>query len=113
MLEQVSEESLGRFLARVGDATVRKSDISLDDEMYYDLKIYGDPLFDLLHDLAEEYHTDFSALDVSRYAPGEGGELIRPLLIALGRRPFPSFKVGDVWRAVQAGHWVPEKQSEV
>lgn len=105
MLEQVSEPSLERFIARVKESTVIKSDISLDDELYYDLKVYGDALFDLLHDLAEMFGTDFAALNLMDYGPGEGAELIRPVLAAFGRRPYNSLKVGDIWQAVQAGRW--------
>lgn len=104
MLEQVSESSFDRFIARIKDSTV-KPDVSLGDEIYYDLKVYGDPLFDLIDDLSKMFGTDFSSMKASDYAPGEGGQLILPLLLALGRRPFKSLKVGDVWRAVQAGHW--------
>ena len=99
----MSDPSLERFLARVKESTVRKSDISLEDEVYYDLKVYGDPLFDLLSDLSEAFGTDFSEMKVNEYAPGEGAELIRPILVAFGRKPFPSLKVSDLWHAVQIG----------
>lgn len=101
----MSDPSLECFLVRVKESTVRKSDISLEDEIYYDLRIYGDPLFDLLNDLSEAFGTDFSEMKVTEYAPGEGAELIRPILVAFGRKPFLSLKVSDLWDAVQRGHW--------
>ncbi|KZY90515.1 MULTISPECIES: DUF1493 family protein [unclassified Erythrobacter] len=105
MREQIGETERNLFIAMVSEHTVKKDTVSMDDQIYYDLKIYGDPLFDLLHELAEKFETDFSGLRLIEYAPGEGAELIRPIMLAFGRRPYKSLAVGDLWKAVINGRW--------
>lgn len=105
MLDRLEEPNQDEFLSLVKRHTVMAETISLNDEVYYDLKIYGDPLFDLLNEAAEKYKTDFSRLRVTDYGPGEGAEVIRPLLSMFGRRPYKSLKVGDLWEAIKAGRW--------
>jgi hypothetical protein len=105
MLDRSIEPDRDDFLSLVKSYTVMAESISLEDEVYYHLRIYGDPLVDLLNEAAEKYSTDFSRLRVTDYGPAEGAEIIRPLLTMLGRRPYKSLTVGDLWNAIKAGRW--------
>jgi len=107
----VREEVLNRterVLKRIQTATVVQRPVNLDDEVYYDLRIYGDDLYDLLSEISVEFGTDFSRLNINKYSPGEGTELWRPLLRLLGARPYKSLKVKDIVSAVEASSWFGE-----
>lgn len=101
----MTQPSLEKLLLLVAHSTVKKLSVELDDEIYYDLGIYGDPFFDLLDEISEEFGTDFSMLRPSDFTPGEGAEIIRPVLVLLGRKPFKSLTVAKLWRAIQSGRW--------
>ena len=89
----------------VQSATVVQRNVTMDDEVYDDLRIWGDDLYDIFSTLADRFGTDFSALCISDYAPGEGVSFVRPLLRLFGARPFKSLKVRDIVAAVEAGSW--------
>ena len=74
-------------------------------EIYYDTRVSGDDLSDLISGLARQFETDFSAMNLHHFAPGEGAEIIRPMLMWFGRRPYRSLTVGKVAAAIQRGHW--------
>jgi hypothetical protein len=93
------------IIGLIAEATVMQRPIKYDDEIYYDMKIYGDPLFDLLSTIASRFGTDFSELHLPEYAPGEGFSLFSSLAVALGRRPFRSLRVSDLIAAVELGRW--------
>jgi hypothetical protein len=59
----------------------------------------------LIEALARRFGTDFNGMNLRQYAPGEGAEIIRPLLMLFGRRPYLSLTVSKLAAAVQCGHW--------
>jgi hypothetical protein len=75
-------------------------------EIYYDARVSGDDLWELVTYLADRFGTDFSAMDLRLYAPGEGAQLVRPLLMFFGRRPYRSLTVETLTAAVQQGYWL-------
>ncbi len=103
--QKLNDANLRILVSLVSEATVLEKEIGLDDELYYDLGIYGDPLFDLFADVARRFDVDFFSLNLNEYAPGEGAEFWRPLLVKLGHRPFKSLKVRDLWEAMNRGRW--------
>ena len=99
------DDQLNSLINIVKASTSAVGEISLDQELYYDLKISGDDLHDMLVRISGEFGTDFSALDLRRYAPGEGFAIVKPALALAGAQPYDSLTVGDVWNAVQEGRW--------
>lgn len=101
----MNDQRLDALLRMIEETTVSGRRISMDDEIYYDLRISGDDLYDLLTRAAEQFGTDFSNLDLQRYAPGEGAAILKPALASVGLRPYESLKVRDIWDAVVRGMW--------
>lgn len=52
-------------------------------EVYYDARVSGDDLWDLITRLAERFDVDFTGLNIRQYAPGEGAETIRPVAVLI------------------------------
>lgn len=75
------------------------------EEIYYDLKLSGQDLFQLLSWISKELGVDFSDMDVAKYAPQEGMGLIKPVLDLLGLRPYRSLRIRDLLRAIEFGRW--------
>jgi len=103
--EKLDDKLPSEIIKMVAEATVIQRSVTENDEVYYQLRIYGDPLYELLTEIASRYHTDFSALDLRTVAPGEGASLWKGFISALGGKPFKSFKVADIIAAVRAGNW--------
>ena len=74
-------------------------------EIYYDTRVSGDDLWDLISGLAKRFDVDFAGMKLHHYAPGEGAQLIRPLLMLFGGRPYRNLTVGQVAAAIQRGYW--------
>lgn len=74
-------------------------------ELYYDLRISGWDLDELIGWAEKEFKTDFSNFDVNAYAPGEGAELLRPIMQMMRLRPYKSITVGALLDAIQRGRW--------
>jgi hypothetical protein len=80
-------------------------------ELYYDLHLAGDDLYDAIDEIRNPFGTDFSVMDLRRYAPNEVGHNISFLNLARryrewrGERTYQSLTVARLIDAVQAGAW--------
>lgn len=71
-------------------------------EVYGDLRISGDDLYDLLVWAHREFGTDFSGLDCRDYAPSEGAALWER------RAGYKSLTVDALVAAIARGRWAAE-----
>ena len=79
-------------------------------ELYYDLGLAGEDLGDAIDAIREPFGTDFSLMDLRKYAPNEvahnfGLNLVREFRELRDERTYPSLTVGSLITAVQAGSW--------
>lgn len=90
--------------------TVQRSSITDQTELYYDLGLTGIDLGEAIEAVRERFGTDFSAMDLRRYAPNEVGHnfglnLVREFREWRGERTYRSLTVASIIAAVQAGFW--------
>lgn len=82
--------------------------ISLDTEVFRDLRIYGIELLELFLWINREFGIELK-VDLSMYAPGEsqfGGFFQRIWLRLTGKQPYyRSLSVGRIIEAIESGHW--------
>lgn len=93
------EEDVRRIIA----GYCKGKDVHMDSELYYDLGIYGEDLFEIFEYLVNKYGADYGMIDASEIAPGEGENLIEWFARRLGRRRFKSFKVRNLTGHTIAG----------
>lgn len=79
-------------------------------ELYYDLHLAGDDLADAIDAIRKPFGTDFSLMDLRRYAPNEVGHrfglnFLREFREWRGERTYRSLTVASIIHAVQAGSW--------
>lgn len=80
-----------------------KKKVSKSSEIYYDLDIYGDDLYEIFEKLIDVYEISFRQIDLSKIGPGEGGGFIGAVVCRLGFRPYRSFRVEDLIDFVAQG----------
>ena len=73
-----------------------KRAVSPGSEIYYDLNIYGEDLFELFERLSAKYGADYSSINCSQIAPGEGAQTIAAVARVFGVRQYDSFTVRDL-----------------
>ncbi len=90
------------------------SPITLDTEVYYDLQVYGDDVFELVLWLNKEFGVEMN-LKLEDYAPTEGGifELRQILRRMIGKSlpQYKSLKVRDMVAAIEAKRWPDAAQA--
>jgi hypothetical protein len=95
-------------LSRTAAASNRVSPITCDTEVYHDLRIYGDDLFELIMWLHREFGLR-PDLRLADYAPTERtfGRLWQLVRKVIGRSEpqYRSLKVRDIVAAVEARRW--------
>lgn len=79
-------------------------------ELYYDLGLAGDDLYEAIEAVREPFGVDFSRMDMRRYAPSETGhnfglDLMRGFRERRGARTYRSLTVGSLIEAIQVGAW--------
>ncbi|QTC87060.1 DUF1493 family protein [Brevundimonas pondensis] len=78
-------------------------------ELYYDLGLSGEDLADAIDGIRAPYGTDFTGMDLRRYAPGEGYDpgfnIVRDFRDWQGKRTYRSLTVASLIEAIQAGSW--------
>lgn len=74
-----------------------KNPFSIESEIFYELKIYGDDLFEIFEFFIDKYNIDFSNINLSEIAPGEGGGSLAWITSLLGFRPYIKFTIGDLY----------------
>jgi hypothetical protein len=94
------------WLSRYAAPKYRKSPIICDTEVYRDLKLYGDDLFELSIWLYREFGVR-PTLDPGIYAPGEQPFLRRlfRIMTGLDEPQYKSLKVRDIIAAIEAKRW--------
>jgi|CXWL01.1.fsa_nt_gi hypothetical protein len=101
------QEVRARLYERLRELIVVERDFNVSDEIYYDLKLSGSDLFELLIWVGREFDVNFSAMNIGDYAPHEGPEIVRPILELCGRRPYRSLRIGDLLRVIESKAWPP------
>ncbi len=84
--------------------------INDEAELYYDPHLAGDDLADAIDAIRKPFGTDFSLMDLRRYAPNEVGHnfglnFLREFREWRGERTYRSLTVASIIHAVQAGSW--------
>jgi|GEM_PF-5903308 len=77
-------------------------------ELYYELGLAGDDLYEAIAAIHDRFGTDFSSMDLRHYAPGETEAIfsLGPIREWLGRpRRYRSLTVQLLLDAVEAGAW--------
>jgi hypothetical protein len=79
-------------------------------ELYSDLGLAGEDLGEAIDEIRELFQTDFSQMDLRRYAPNETGHnfglnLVRAFQEWRGQRTYRCLTVGSLIDAVHAGAW--------
>lgn len=78
-------------------------------ELYYDLGLSGEDLADAIDGIKAPYGTDFSGMDLRRYAPSEGYDpgfnILRDFREWRGKRTYRTLTVASLIEAIQAGSW--------
>jgi hypothetical protein len=88
----VSSSSISNeIMNKLSEYTTKK--VHFESEIYYDLGIYGDDLYEIFDYIISKYETDLSYVDASKLAPGEGGDLIALIARSFGFRLYQSLKV--------------------
>lgn len=96
-----------KLIAYLAAATARKQPITDATEIYYDLGLYGDDIFEFVL-WAEKELGIVAEFDMRKYCPGEIPfmRLGRALAKVFGQeRSYQSFSVGLVLAAAKAGRW--------
>jgi hypothetical protein len=94
------------WLSGMAARKYRTSPITCDTEVYHDLKLYGDDLFELSMWLYREFGVR-PTLDPGIYAPGEQPFLRRLFRIMTGHDEpqYKSLKVRNIIAAIEAKRW--------
>lgn len=97
------------YLLRAAAPRYRTSPVTADTEIYYDLRLYGDDLFELIRWINQEFGFALD-LNVAAYAPTEHPFpwLADAFLRMMGRgynRRYKSLKVRDVVAAIETRRW--------
>lgn len=102
----LSDDIRSAIVERIKEATV-ETDVSVNDEtdLYGDLRIWGDDFYDVVAWIAETFGTDFSAMDASKFVPGEGLGEFGVARIFIGKSPYRRCTLGDLLAAVERGRW--------
>jgi len=86
----------------------RKLPITDDTEVYYDLRIFGDDLYDFVVWVSKEFGIE-RRINLDEYGPREGipSLLFRERRVRREREQgrYKSLKVRDILMAIESGHW--------
>jgi hypothetical protein len=113
--ERMSHLSEDQIVRHVTEVLLRLSDhrgqaITPSTELYYELGLAGDDLGDVIDEIRAPFATDFSPMDLRRYAPNEvrhnfGFNLFRAFREWRGERTYRSLTVRSLVDAIQRGAW--------
>jgi hypothetical protein len=99
-----------KVIAHIKQMTTWGKKIPIADatEIYYDLYIYGDDLYELVIWLRKEFGVQTN-INLREYGRREG---LYPILFRKWRRrrererrPYRSLKISDILKVIEAGHW--------
>jgi len=105
-------ETYRKLTEKLGELTAARGvSISLDTEVFRDLRIYGIELLELFLWINREFGIELK-VDISKYAPGESqfGGLFQTIWVKLtGKRPhFKSLSVRRIVEAIENEQWENE-----
>jgi hypothetical protein len=104
--KQTSEATKTSIVERIKETTMETdTPVTLDTELYEDLRIWGADFYELIAWIAETFGTDFSTMDASKYAPGEGAGEFGFVRLFSGRSPYRKCTVAQLLAAVDRGRW--------
>jgi hypothetical protein len=97
---------VAEYLSNVTGPDRRVSPITRDTEVYRDLGIYGDDVFELVLWINREFGS-MPPFELSRFAPGETSLLSRMVRKVLGLKEsqYQSLTVGEVVAAIEGKSW--------
>ena len=107
MDEAETRNKVLEFLKTVGTTRRRSAPINDDTELYQDLAVYGDDLYELVVWAREELGIK-PDLILGEHAPGEAWSTPLRRLMERSTRyrsRFQSLTVGDILKAAKRGHW--------
>lgn len=102
MKTQVSPEIVEKIVELTG---FNNDQVTPDKELYYDLRISGWDMDQLVDFMILQYGLPKLHFDMHRLSPGEGFSPLTALREFLGQRPFFSFKVEHLELAAKSGCW--------
>jgi len=98
-------------LSRVSRPARTRAPIRPETEIYYDLGLYGDDLFELFRWLRQEFGVEVH-VRLSKYAPSETPWLALPKafsrLMGQNASRYASLTVGDIVAAIERGRWADD-----
>ena len=107
------QESPDDIVRHIRDVLLRIADhlgqaITLSTELYYDLGLAGDDLEEAMDEIRVRFGTDFSPMDLRRYAANEvshnfGFNLFRAFREWRGEQAYRSLTVGRLVDAIRCG----------
>jgi len=108
--EQAREVILEHVVGVLRSVTMSEAEaITEATELYYDLGLSGEDLADAIDGIGTPCGTDFSRMDLRRYAPGEGYDpgfsIVRDFREWRGKRTYRSLTVASLTEAIQVGSW--------
>lgn len=108
--EQAREINLEHVVSVLRGVTMSEgAAVTEATELYYDLGLSGEDLADAIDGIRAPYGTDFSGMDLRRYAPGEGYDpglnILRDFREWRRKRTYRSLTVASLIEAIQAGWW--------
>jgi acyl carrier protein len=89
-------------------SAINKRSLTPTTELYDDLGLAGDDLYEVISNIRARFGTDFSKMHLPKFAPGETDAIfsLDPLRKILGQpRRFQSLTIYSLVKAVQAGRW--------
>lgn len=100
------ETAQASIIKRIKDTTIEtEASVTLDADLYEDLRIWGADFYELIAWIAETFGTDFSSMDASKYVPGEGAGEFGLVRLLSGKSPYRRCTVAQLLAAVERGRW--------
>lgn len=91
---------------RIKDTTAQThAPVTLGTALYHDLRIWGEDFYELIDWISVTFGTDFSKMDMSKYAPGEGPGELGIVRLFTGKSPYRTCTVSQLLTAVECGSW--------
>lgn len=101
-----SEAVKASIVERIRETTVEADvPVTLDTDLYSDLRIWGADFYELIAWIAQTFGTDFSTMDASKYVPGEGPGELGFVRLFSGKSPYRKCTVAQLLAAVHRGRW--------
>lgn len=109
-----TDAARAKIIDRLKEVSAYGAEVHITDEteIYYDLRLYGDDIYEFIVWVAKEFGVNFR-LDFDEYSPRER---ILPILFRKwrerehARHRYKSLKVRDILTAIELGRWPIDRQ---